>query len=95
MTTTQTTPRKPLKGIKVGQVVSGKRDKSRTVAVTFQIRTPKYGKFVRKQTKFQVHDPNNESSLGDTVEIAPCRPISKTKSYRLVRVVEKAPEQAH
>ncbi len=86
--------RKPLQGTKVGQVTSDRRDKSRTVQVSFLARTPLYGKFLRKQTSFQVHDPTNEAKLGDTVEIAPCRPISKTKSWRLVRVIERAPEQA-
>ena len=85
--------RKPLKGTKVGRVASDKRDKTRKVVVTFLAKIPKYGKYVRRRTAFQVHDPANDARFGDTVEIAPCRPISKTKSWRLVRVIERAPEQ--
>lgn len=90
-----TTARKALQGTKTGQIVSDRRDKTRTVKVTYLAKEPKYGKFLRRSTRFQVHDPANESRMGDTVEIAPCRPISKTKSWRLVRVIEKAPEQVH
>lgn len=79
-----------LTGTKVGVVISDKRDKSRTVAVDYQQRHPKYGKYLHRSTKFHVHDPNNNSKEGDRVEIAQCRPISKTKSWRLVRVVEAA-----
>lgn len=76
-----------------GVVVSDKRDKTRTVAVNFQIRHPKYGKYMRQTAKYQVHDEKNESRLGDRVEIATCRPLSKTKSWRVVRVIEKAPQE--
>jgi len=76
---------------KVGIVESDKRDKSRTVAVNYQARHGKYGKYLQRTTRFQVHDEKNESRKGDRVEITPCRPMSKTKSWRLVRVVEKAP----
>ena len=79
-----------LTSTKVGVVTSDKRDKTRTVVIEFQYRHPKYGKYLKRQTKFQVHDEKNESKLNDRVEIANCRPISKTKSWRLVRVVEKA-----
>ena len=92
-TQTARNPRKPLKGTKVGQVASDKRDKTRKVVVQFLAQVSKYGKYVKRRTAFQVHDPANDSKLGDTVEIAPCRPISKTKSWRLVRVIERAPEQ--
>ncbi len=90
---TATTTRKPIKGTKVGQVVSDKRDKTRKVVINFLAKASKYGKFVRRRSVFQVHDPANDAHLGDTVEISPCRPISKTKSWRLIRVVERAPEQ--
>lgn len=83
-----------LKGTKVGQVVSDKRHQTRKVTVSFSRKAPKYGKFVRRRSSFHVHDPENISRFGDTVEIAPCRPISKTKNWRLVRVVTKAPQQA-
>lgn len=97
MTQSSTTPaatstRKALKGMRVGVVVSDKRDKSRTVVATFQTKHPKYGKYIKHRSKYQVHDETNESRQGDTVEIVPCRPISKTKSWRLVRVIERAPE---
>ena len=81
--------RKPLKATTIGVVSSAKRDKTRTVVVAYQIKHPKYGKYLKRQTKYQVHDEKNESNLGDRVEIANCRPVSKTKSWRLVRVVER------
>lgn len=85
--------RPALKGTQIGRVVSDKRDKTRKVAVEFLQKVPKYGKYVRRRRVFQIHDAANVSRLGDKVEIAPCRPISKTKSWRLVQVVEKAPPQ--
>ena len=83
---------KKVTGTKVGVVTSDKRDKTRTVAVDFQKVHAIYGKRLRRQAKFQVHDENNEAGEGDRVEIAQCRPLSKTKSWRLFRVIEKAPE---
>lgn len=83
--------RKPLTGTLIGRVVSAKRDKTRTVEVSFSQRHAKYGKYLARSTKYHVHDPDNVSGLNDRVEIANCRPISKTKSWRLVKVVEKAP----
>ena len=83
--------RKPLTGTQVGRVVSDKRDQTRKVVVEFLAKVPKYGKYVRRRSVFHIHDQKNESGLGDKVEIAPCRPISKTKSWRLVKVLEKAP----
>lgn len=91
MTQTATTPKRQLTGTKIGVVVSDKRDKTCTVAVDYQQRHRKYGKYLHRQAKFHVHDPENVGQNGDRVEIAGCRPISKTKSWRLVRVVEKAP----
>lgn len=89
---TQTaTPKRQLTGTKIGVVVSDKRDKTCTVAVDYQQRHRKYGKYLHRQVKFHVHDPQNQGHNGDRVEIVGCRPISKTKSWRLVRVVEKAP----
>jgi small subunit ribosomal protein S17 len=79
-------------GTKVGIVTSAKRDKTRTVAVEYQKVHAKYGKRLRREAKFQVHDESNDSGEGDRVEIAQCRPLSKTKSWRLVRVLERAPE---
>lgn len=91
MSDTQTQTERRLTGTKVGVVTSDKRDKTRTVAVDYQKVHPKYGKRLRRQAKFQVHDETNASAEGDRVEIAQCRPLSKTKSWRLVRVIEKAP----
>ncbi len=73
-----------------GRVVSDKMDKSIVVAIERFVKHPIYGKFVRRTTKIHAHDENNECGLGDTVEIRECRPLSKTKSWTLVKVVEKA-----
>ena len=74
---------------KVGVVESDKRDKTRKVAINFSVKHPKYGKYLKKRTVLHVHDEKNESRAGDVVEVAECRPISKTKSWKLVRVVER------
>jgi len=87
---TSTPAREPLKSTQIGKVVSDKRDKTCKVEVGFLVKAPKYEKRVRRRSVFHVHDEKNEAGLGDTVQIAPCRPISKTKSWRLIRVVEKA-----
>ncbi len=76
----------------IGVVESDARDKSRTVVVGYLSKHPKYGKFIRRRTVLQVHDETNESRKGDKVEVAPCKPISKTKSWKLVRVVSAAPD---
>ena len=78
-----------LKGTRIGVVEGDKRDKTRKVVIRYQAKHPKYGKYVSKRTVLQVHDESNESGAGDVVEIAECRPVSKTKRWRLVRVVEK------
>lgn len=83
--------KRTLTGTKIGVVVSDKRDKTCTVAVDYQQKHAKYGKYLHRQAKFQVHDPENLGGHGDRVEITSCRPISKTKSWRLVKVIEKAP----
>lgn len=80
-----------LKGKRIGVVVSDKRDKTRTVSVGYQAIHPKYGKYITRNARFHVHDELNASAAGDRVEIAPCRPLSKTKSWRMLRVIEKAP----
>lgn len=71
-----------------GVVSSDKRDKTRTVVVTYAAKHPKYGKYIRHKTTLQAHDEGNASKAGDTVEISPCRPVSKTKTWRVTRVVE-------
>ena len=73
-----------------GRVVSNKMDKSITVLVERRVKHPLYGKYIRRSTKLHAHDENNECGIGDTVSITECRPISKTKTWRLVSVVEKA-----
>lgn len=75
--------------IKTGSVVSDKMDKSATVLIERKVKHPIYGKFVRKSTKLHFHDENNVCVIGDTVQISECRPISKTKSWTLVKVVSK------
>ncbi len=75
---------------KVGLVTSNKMTKTIVVSVERQIKHPKYGKFIRRTSKFMAHDEKNESSIGDTVRIAETRPISKNKCWRLVEVIEKA-----
>lgn len=72
-----------------GMVESDKRDKTRTVVVRFQSKHAKYGKYMRKQTVIQAHDENNTSKNGDTVELGPCRPMSKTKTWKVLRVVQE------
>ena len=78
----------------VGVVSSDKGNKSITVVVDFQTKHPKYGKYLRRRTTIHAHDEKNEAKQGDKVELAECRPLSKTKHHRLIRIVEKAPEQA-
>ena len=73
-----------------GLVVSDKMDKTITVKVERQVKHPKYGKFIKRSTKVHAHDEANECNMGDTVTVAECRPLSKSKSWQLVEVVEKA-----
>lgn len=75
---------------KVGVVVSDKMDKSIVVAVKRKVKHPIYGKFVNKTTKFHAHDENNTCNTGDTVRIMETRPLSKTKCWRLVEIIERA-----
>lgn len=74
---------------RIGVVSSNKMDKTITVNVERKVKHPLYGKFVKKTTKFHAHDEKNECSIGDTVRIMESRPLSKTKRWRLVEVVEK------
>ena len=74
---------------KVGIVKSNKMEKSIVVAVMRKVKHPKYGKFVNKTSTFVAHDEKNECSIGDTVRISETRPLSKTKNWRLVEVLEK------
>jgi small subunit ribosomal protein S17 len=77
----------------VGVVTSDKMDKTRRVEIARLVKHARYGKYIRRRTVCKVHDEANVSRKGDTVEIMETRPISKTKFWRLVRVVTKAPEQ--
>ena len=65
-------------------------NKSVKVAIDYKVRHPKYNKYIRRRTKLSVHDEHNQSGVGDVIEIAECRPRSKTKSWRLVKVLEKS-----
>jgi small subunit ribosomal protein S17 len=76
-----------------GVVVSSKMDKTISVRVDRVIKHPTYGKYVRRKTKLLAHDEKNECREGDTVAIAECRPLSRHKSWRLVRVLERAPAE--
>jgi len=75
--------------VAVGIVTSDKTSKTRRVEIPRLVKHPKYGKYLRRRTICYVHDENEESATGDTVEIAGCRPMSKTKRWRLVRVMSK------
>ncbi|GGW72605.1 30S ribosomal protein S17 [Alishewanella tabrizica] len=73
-----------------GKVISNKMDKSITVAIERQVKHPIYGKFIKRTTKLHVHDETNQCKEGDVVTIRECRPLSKTKSWTLVAIVESA-----
>lgn len=95
---TQTQPAaaaaRPMLRTSQGVVAQSAADKTIRVVINYQTKHPKYGKYLTRRTVLQVHDEQNEAKIGDTVEIAECRPISKTKHHRLVRVVTRAPENA-
>ena len=78
-----------VKGTRVGIVESDSRPQTRRVVIAFSSKHPKYGKYIRQRTVLHVHDAKNESKLGDVVEVMPCRPVSKTKRWALVKVVER------
>ena len=75
---------------KTGKVVSNKMQKSITIAVNRKVKHPIYGKFLNRTTKFMAHDEKNEAGIGDTVRIMETRPLSKSKRWRLVEIIEKA-----
>jgi small subunit ribosomal protein S17 len=78
--------------IVVGIVTSDKMNKTRRVEIPRLVKHARYGKYIRRRTICKVHDEQNESHAGDTVEIMETRPLSKTKNWRLLRVVTKAPQ---
>ena len=73
-----------------GRVVSDKMNKSVTVMIERRVKHPIYGKFVRKSTKVHAHDENNECQVGDVVVVEQCRPLSKTKKWRFIKLIERA-----
>jgi small subunit ribosomal protein S17 len=75
---------------RIGDVVSNKMNKSIVVAVKTKMKHPMYGKFVNKTSKFYAHDEENTCGVGDTVRIMETRPLSKTKKWRLVEIIERA-----
>ncbi len=78
----------------VGMVDRDGQDRTRRVVISYSARHPRYGKYVRQRTVLHVHDETNDSKMGDRVEIAECRPVSRTKRWALVRIVERAPIKA-
>jgi len=87
---TDTTIERPLLRTIKGTVASDKGDKTIKVVVAYQTKHEKYNKYLKRRTVLHAHDEKNEAKLGDVVELAECRPISKTKHHRLLRVVQKA-----
>jgi len=86
---TTTTDKRKLRTRQIGIVTSDKVTKTRKVVIEYLSRHAKYNKYVKRQTVLHVHDEKNESRVGDQVEVMSCRPISKSKTYRLVRIVTK------
>ncbi|HVG14124.1 MAG TPA: 30S ribosomal protein S17 [Chitinophagaceae bacterium] len=89
MAETQSIETRNLRKTRIGVVTSNKMTKTITVAVERKVKHPIYGKFVKKTTRFHAHDEKNEASIGDLVRIMETRPLSKTKRWRLVDIVEK------
>jgi small subunit ribosomal protein S17 len=89
MNTETATETKSLRTL-TGRVVSNKMNKTIAVEVERLVKHPRYGKYIRRTTKLLAHDETNQSREGDTVTIAECRPLSRSKSWRLVAVVERA-----
>lgn len=87
---TETTIERKLRKTRIGVVTSNKMEKTITVSVVRKLKHPKYGKFLKKTKKFHAHDEKNECNIGDTVKIMETRPLSATKRWRLVEIVEKA-----
>lgn len=79
-----------VKSIKVGRVVSNKADKTVTVKIERQVKHPLYGKYIKRSSKVHAHDEDNSCGEGDLVKITQCRPVSKTKAWRVVEIVERA-----
>ena len=84
------TETRQLRKVKVGKVVSDKMDKTIVVAIEDNVRHAKYGKIIKRTVKIHAHDEKNECGVGDKVAVMETRPLSKTKRWRLVEIVEKA-----
>jgi small subunit ribosomal protein S17 len=80
--------------ILTGRVVSNKMNQTVTVLIERRVRHPLYGKIIRRSTKVHAHDEQNSCRVGDTVRVQECRPISKTKSWNLVEIIERAEQEA-
>lgn len=91
---TQTPRQRALLRTIQGIVASDKGNKTIKVVVEYQTRHPKYNKYLKRRTVLHAHDEKNDAKEGDRVEIAECRPLSKTKHHRLLRIIERAPEKA-
>jgi small subunit ribosomal protein S17 len=88
--TTQTTAERGRRKVRVGVVVSDAMDKTVVVRIDRQVRHPLYGKTIRRSSKLTAHDEANDAHVGDTVRVTETRPLSKTKRWRLVEVLERA-----
>ena len=84
------TENRDLRKIRVGKVVSDKMDKTIVVAIEDNVRHPKYGKIIKRTVKIHAHDEKNECGVGDKVAVMETRPLSKTKRWRFVEIIEKA-----
>lgn len=79
-----------INSVKVGRVVSNKADKTVTVKIERQVKHPLYGKYIKRSSKVHAHDEENSCGEGDLVKITQCRPVSKTKAWRVIEIVERA-----
>ena len=84
------TENRDLRKVRVGKVVSDKMDKTIVVAIEDNVRHPKYGKIIKRTVKIHAHDEKNECGVGDKVAVMETRPLSKTKRWRFVEIIEKA-----
>ena len=82
-------PERNLRKTRVGKVISNKMEKTIVVAIEDNVKHPDYGKIIKRTAKIHAHDENGECSIGDKVEVMETRPLSKTKRWRLVRIIEK------
>jgi small subunit ribosomal protein S17 len=90
MAAEQTAEKRSTRRVRQGIVVSDSRDKTIKVTNSYSKPHPKYGKIIRRSTTLHAHDEKNEAHVGDLVEVMACRPISKQKSWRLLRIIEKS-----